>query len=117
MYTSIYIYRIKRSNVDEFLAIEREAVKVYMEHGAIFSDIYRASNLTAMYGCVAFTDAIDVDEDEEVLVGLSGFEDQAHHDETMSNVDADPRIQDLFAKVTKVIVLSRTVRGEFELAN
>ena len=38
-------------------------------------NIYRASNLTAMYGCVAFTDAMDVDEDEEVLVGLSGFDD------------------------------------------
>ena len=115
MYTSIYIHRIKKENVEEFLAIEREAALVYMEHGAIFNDIYRASNLTAMYGCVAFTDAMDVDEDEEVLVGLSGFDDQAHHDKTMSKVDSDPRIQELFAKVTKVIILDRTVRGEFEL--
>ena len=68
-----------------------------------------------MYGCVAFTDAMDVDEDEEVLVGLSGFDDQAHYDKTMSKVDSDPRIQELFAKVTKVIILDRTVRGEFEL--
>ena len=33
----------------------------------------------------------------------------------MSKVDSDPRIQELFAKVTKVIILDRTVRGEFEL--
>ncbi len=117
MYTSIYIYRIKKESVEEFLAIEREAGKVYIEHGAIFCDIYRASKLTAMYGCVAFTEAMDVDEDEEVLVGLSSFDDQAHHDRTMCQVDSDPRIQDLFARVTKVLVLDRTVRGEFELAN
>ena len=55
MYTSIYIFRVKKENVDEFLAIVREAAKVYIEHGAIFDDIYRASNLTAMYGCVAFS--------------------------------------------------------------
>ena len=115
LHTSIYIHRIKKDNVDEFLALEREAGMVYMEHGAVFNDIYRASNLTAMYGCVSFTDAMDVDEDEEVLVVLSGFDDQAHHDRTMSKVDSDPRIQALFAKVTKVITLDRTVRGEFEL--
>ena len=116
MYASIYIYRIKKENVDEFLAIEREAAKLYMEHGAISNDTYRASNLTAMHGCVTFTDALDVDEDEEVLIGLSGFTDQAHHDKAMSEVESDPRIQELFARVTKVIVLDRTVRGEFELA-
>ena len=71
MYTSIYIYRIKKENLQEFLAIEREVSKVYIEHGAVFNDIYRASDLTAQYGCVAFIDAMDVDEDKEILVGPS----------------------------------------------
>lgn len=117
MYTSIYIYRIKKENVEDFLAIEHEAVKVYLEHGARFYDVYRASNLTDIYGCLAFPDAMDVGDNEEVLVGLTGFNDKLHHDSSMSNVNEDPRIQDLFARVTRVLRLDRTVRGEFELVN
>ena len=117
MYTSVYIYRVKKENVEEFLAIEREAAKVYLEHGSINYDVYRGLNLTAMYGCAGFADSFDVDDDEEVLIGLNGFHDEAHHDETMPKVNADPRIQDLFAKVVKVTSLERTIHGKFELAS
>ena len=60
---------------------------------------------------------MDVDEDEEVLVELTGFEDQAHHGKTMHKVNSDPRISELFARVTEVMILDRTVHGEFALAN
>ena len=115
MYTSIYIFRIKKGNVEEHLSIEREAARIYMEHGAIFNDVYRASMLTGKYGCVGFVDVMDVDEDEEVLVSLTGFEDQSHHDKTMKNVNSDPKIRELFAKAKQVVALDRTVYGEFEL--
>ena len=115
MYTSIYIFRIKKGNVEEHLSIEREAAGIYKEHGAIFNDVYRASRLTGKYGCVGFAEAIDVDEDEEVLVSLTGFEDQSHHDKTMKKINSDSKILELFARAKEVVVLDRTVYGEFEL--
>ena len=115
MYTCIYIFRVKKKNVDEFLSIQQDAAKIYLDHGAILDETYRASNMTAKYGCVAFSDAMDVDENEEVLVSLSGFQNQAHHKNTMHKVNSDPRILELFDKATKVIALNRTVYGEFDL--
>ncbi len=116
MYTSIYIFRIKKGDVEEHLSIEREAARIYKEHGALFNDLYRASRLTAKYGCMRFADVMDADEDEEVLVSLTGFEDQSHHDKTMKEINSDPRLLKLFARAEKVVAPDRTVYGEFELA-
>ena len=115
MYISIYIFRINKANVEEHLSIEREGARIYLEHGAIFNDAYRASRLTGKYGCVGFADAIDVSEDEEMLVSLTGFKDQSHHDKTMNKVNSDPKIRELFARAKQVVALDRTVYGEFEL--
>jgi uncharacterized protein YbaA (DUF1428 family) len=114
MYTSIYIYRISRSNVEAFLRIQQEAADIYKHYGALDDETFSPVDLTAKYGCLAFTDVLELAEDEVLLIGLSRFKSRAHHDEVMAKVDADERINRLFEEVTGVLDISRLVRGEFE---
>ena len=114
MYISIYIYRVPRSNVDDFLRVQREAAEIYLRHGALDDATYSAANLEAKYGCASFGDAFDVGEDEVILFGISRFRDRAHHDEVMAEVDSDDKINGLYDKVTTLLDVGRIVRGEFE---
>ena len=67
----------------------------------------------AKYGCVAFSEAFDVKQDEQVFASLSRFRDRAHHNQVMAKIDSDDRINELYDEVTKLIEVSRVVRGEF----
>lgn len=114
MFTSIYIYRVPRKNVDAFLRIQQEAAEIYQRYGTLDDETFAPVNIEAKYGCVSFSDILDVEEDEEVFIGISRFRDRAHHDQVMSQVDSDERISDLYGEVTKLLDINRVVRGEFE---
>ena len=114
MFTSIYIYRVPRENVDAFLRIQREAAAIYESYGALADETYAPVDLKAKYGCVPIFEALDLGEDKEVFIGISRFRDRAHHDQVMSQVDSDERISDLYNEVTKLLDINRVVRGEFE---
>lgn len=114
MFTSIYVYRVPRKNVEAFLRVQQEAAAIYQRYGALDDETLAPINLAAKYGCIAFSDAFDVGKDEEVLIGVSRFRDRAHHDKVMAQVDSDDRIGELYDKVTALLDIGRVVRGEFE---
>jgi uncharacterized protein YbaA (DUF1428 family) len=114
MFISIYIYRVPRENVGVFLRVQRDASEIYRRHGAIDDVTFAPVNLEAKYGCAGFTDALDIREEEEVLIGLSSFHDRPHHDTVMAQVDRDERISELYEAVASLLDVGRVVRGEFE---
>lgn len=113
MYTAIYIYRVPSENVEAFLKVQREAAAIYLQHGALDDETLAPSHLEAKYGCVAFPDALEAGQGEEVFVSLSRFRDRAHHEEVMGRVDADDRIDDLYEEITGLMDVGRVARGEF----
>ncbi len=114
MYTSIYIFRVSKKNVEAFLGIQRKAAKIYKEYGALDDITYATADLKAKYGCAAFGDVLDVSEDEVVLIEISSFRDRAHHDEVMAKVDSDEQVEELYTEVTSLLNVECIVRGEFE---
>jgi uncharacterized protein YbaA (DUF1428 family) len=114
VYTSIYLYRLLRENAEAFLQVQRDAADIYRQYGALEDETFAPFDLEAKYGCLAFTDVLELTEGEVLYVGLSRFRDKAHHDEVMAKVDTDARIDQLFEQVTGLLEMSRLVRGEFE---
>jgi uncharacterized protein YbaA (DUF1428 family) len=118
VYTSIYLYRLLRENAEAFLQVQRDAAdiyrQIYRQCGALKEETFAPFDLNAKYGCLAFTDVLELTEGEVLFVGLSRFRDKAHHDEVMAKVDRDARIEQLFEQVTGLLEMSRLVRGEFE---
>ena len=114
MFASIYIYRVPRQNVKAFLRIQRQAADIYRAYGALDDETFGPVDLEAKYGCVAFAGGLALAKGEDILVGISRFRDEAHHAEIMKQVDADPRINELYDEVAALLDVGRIVRGEFE---
>ena len=114
MYTSIYVYRVPRKNVEAFLRIQQKAASIYRRYGALRDESFAPVHLEAKYGCVSFSDTFRVEEGEQVFIGMSRFRDRAHHDEVMARVDSDQVINELYESMTALIDLGCVVRGEFE---
>ena len=113
MFTSIYIYRVPRPNVEAFLRVQQEAAAIYRRYGALDDETFASADLAAKYGCAAFAEAFEVRADEEVFISVSRFRDRAHHDQVMAQVDADEQIGVLYGQVATLLDVSRIVRGEF----
>ena len=114
MYISIYIFRVSKKNVNQFLQIQRKTAEIYKQYGALQDITYVSADLKAKYGCAAFGDIFNVSKDEVVLIEISSFRNRAHHNEVMKKVDSDEQIEKLYAEVTKLLEVGRIVRGEFE---
>lgn len=113
MYTVIYLFPVARDNAETFLRVQREAGEIYERYGALEDETLEPLNLGAAYGCAGFASVIPLKEDEDLYIGLSRFRDGAHHDEVMAKVDADARINALYAEMLSVLEMSRVVRGAF----
>ena len=110
MFTSIYIYRVPRKNIEPFLQVQREATAIYQRYGALDDETFAPVNLEAKYGCMAFLDALEVKEHEAIFISLSRFRDRVHHDQVMTQVDSDDLIGKLYDKVTTLLDVERGER-------
>ena len=115
MYNVIYIYPVLEKNTSEFLRIQSDAAKIYLECGALSDQTFYLDNSEPKYGCLPFTKALTLKEDERVYLSITTFNGSDHHDEVMKKVDANPEINKLYSEVEKLIDVSRIVRGEFKL--
>jgi uncharacterized protein YbaA (DUF1428 family) len=113
VYTSLYFYRVPKSNIAAFLEIQKQSAEIYKKNGALHDWTFGSANLNAKYGCISFPQEIQVADDEELFFSLSLFKSKDDHDRIMSMVDADPEIETLYVQICHLIDLSKVVRGEF----
>lgn len=113
MYIAIYIYPVAVERTARFLEIQNRAAAICTEHGALSDRTYAPAVLGAKYGCLDMLGSVEVREGEDVFVGITSFRDRAHHDEVMSRVDSDPRIDELFSAIAEVVDVKRIRRREF----
>jgi uncharacterized protein YbaA (DUF1428 family) len=114
MYLSIYLYPVPATNADGFLRVMRDARRIYLEHGASDVEILAGADVQPAYGCSGVATALGTQPGETIFFSIDRFRDRAHRDETMTRVDADQRIQDLYAELSKFVRIERVVRGEFQ---
>lgn len=114
MYLEIYLYPVLEENKEQFLKINREAERIYKEFGAIESDTFTAVSIQPVYGCSGMVSAVELRESEVLMLEINRYHNKAHHSQVMEKVDNDDQIEKLYNQMTKVIDMSRTVRGEFE---
>jgi uncharacterized protein YbaA (DUF1428 family) len=114
MLTTVNLIPVARTRIGSLLAAEHAAGAIYREYGGLGGEILMSSNLEPAYGCAAFPTMLALQQDELLLVVLDRFRDRAHYKQVMEQVDADMRIEEIFAGFTALVDLGRVVRGEFE---
>lgn len=110
----MYIFRVPGNKIEAFLRVQKSAEQIYKQYGALDDETFAPADLAAKYGCASLTSAVDVSSSEQIHVGLSRFQDRAHHDDVMSKVDNDERIEALYTEMLTIVDMGRTLRGEFE---
>jgi len=114
MYTSIYLHRVPRNNIEAFRRILGAAANIYHGHGALKRILYAPANMDPKYNCLPFDDVIKMADDESLFIEINEFYDQTHHDEVMTKADIDPQLSQLYEDLTVIVDISCIVRGEFK---
>ena len=114
MYLTIYLFVVPRARAGEFIALQREATPLYLEHGCIETNTYRGADMAAKYGCGSYVEALKVLPEEELFVSIDRWHDHHHHDAVMAGVNGDARAVSLYERGAKMIDFSRSLRAEFE---
>jgi uncharacterized protein YbaA (DUF1428 family) len=114
LYAAIYVYVVPCENVARFLEIQREAAEICLRYGAIDDLTFAPTNLDAKYGCSPFGGVVPLQPSERLFISVGKFRDRAHHDEVMTRVDRDPRINELNYEIVRLLDVSRITRGEFQ---
>ncbi|WP_416144654.1 DUF1428 family protein [Planococcus koreensis] len=115
MYLEIYLYPVLEENRERFLKINREAEQIYKVYGALESETYAAASTEPEYGCLGMASAVELRDSEVLMLEINRYHHQVHQRQVLEKVDKDERIENLYDQMTKVIDISRTVRGEFHL--
>lgn len=113
MYLEIYLYPVLKENKELFLKINREAERIYKYYGAIESETFTASSIRPEYGCSGMVSAVELHESEILMLEINRYHNQDHHSQVLEKVDNDEQIAKLYNQMTKVLDVSRIVRGEF----
>jgi uncharacterized protein YbaA (DUF1428 family) len=113
LYLSIYIHKITKKNLNNYLVILKEAKDIYISHGVEKVLVYEPKDLSPKYGCSGLLDIIKPNNDEVLYLEFNHFNNKEHHDETMTKLDKIPRINELYNDLIKITKIKNIIRGEF----
>lgn len=116
MYLELYLYPVLENKKEQFLKINHEAERIYKKYGALESDTFAALSIQPEYGCAGMISAVELLEGEVLMLEINRYHSKAHQSEVLKKVDQDEEIGKLYIKMTQVIEMKRTVRGEFGLS-
>lgn len=116
MYTTIYIYRVKKENIESFIDINEKASEIYLANGALEDTTYRADDINGDHGCAGLKEMIDIKDDEVVFFGQTVFRNRSHCEAVMEHVNNDKKIKKLFKDMAAIIDLSKVVTASFSKA-
>jgi len=78
MFVVVYHYLVPIEKTKQYILLEKQATKVYMEYGCLGVEIYRDA------------------KDPRRWMEINRFRDMEHYNEVIGTVDEDPRIKRLY---------------------
>ncbi|MBN9655753.1 DUF1428 family protein [Halobacillus sp. GSS1] len=113
MFTVICLFRVKLKDLDEFVELSRKSGDLLKSHGALDHNIYFSNKLTGSQGSMGFLNVVDVEEDEELVLGQSIFHSEDHYHEIMRKAGFDDIIQYLDDHIKDVVETTRIITSSF----
>ncbi|SFK21064.1 hypothetical protein SAMN04487936_10954 [Halobacillus dabanensis] len=95
------------------MKITKKSGEILQSHGALDHNIYYSNELTGRQGSLGFLNFIEMEEDEELLLGQSLFKNEDHYYEIMKNVGSDDIIQYLDGHIKDIVEMNRVVTSSF----
>lgn len=95
------------------MRITQKSGEILKSHGTLEHNVYYSNELTGRQGSMGFLNLIEMEEDEEILLGQSIFENEDHYYEIMKNVGSDDIIQYLDEYIKDIVEMNRVVTSSF----
>lgn len=108
------LFRVPAEKEAALLRVLGEAAVVVNECGAIACEVFALADVPAKYGCRHLGEAFGAGPGERVYQEIMRFRDRGHRDDVMARLDADPRIDPLYKRLTDLIDMGTVARGELE---
>ncbi|MBD7963633.1 DUF1428 family protein [Fictibacillus norfolkensis] len=113
-YLLVYFYKLKPEVKEKFLEISSRSNKKFQEYGGVTEQIFKLSTSPKNYGFSSISEKLQVEEGEELWIGLLRFQSEEHARMTMEDFDQDPEMKERLDEfVTHVAPLEKLVFGEF----
>ncbi|MBA2176429.1 DUF1428 family protein [Halobacillus locisalis] len=113
MYTVICFFRVKRNKLDAFMKMSRQSGEMLESHGTLEHDMYFSHELTGRQGSMGILNLIEMDEDEELILGQSKFKDEQHYHEVMASIGFNDIIHYLDGHIKDIVEMNRVVTSSF----
>ena len=85
MFVVVYQYMVPMDKTKQYITLEKQAAKVYMEKGCLGIEIYRDA------------------KDPRRWMEINRFRDRQHYNEVIGAVDEDPRIGPLYKEFMSLL--------------
>ncbi len=116
-YIDGFVLPVPRIHLDEYKSVAEKVAEVWKEYGALAYFEYVGEDLR-LEGTRSFIEAVDLKEDEVVVLGWVLFPSKGTRDLANKQVPNDPRMQEYVTPLTEstrlIFDASRMVYGGFE---
>jgi len=85
LFTVVYHYKIPIEKTRDYIQLEKQAIKIYLECGCSGVEIYRDAIYPARW------------------MEINRFEDREHYQRVVGVVDEDPRMRELFEEFKSIL--------------
>ncbi|OIQ30844.1 MAG: hypothetical protein BM564_01130 [Bacteroidetes bacterium MedPE-SWsnd-G2] len=116
-YIDGFVFPIPKIHLEEYKAIAEKVAEIWKEHGALAYFEFVGDDLH-LEGTRSFIDAIQVEQEEDIIFGWVLFPSKEVRDLANKKVPADPRISKLVAPLFNperiIFDASKMVHGGFK---
>jgi len=86
LFVVVYHYQVPMEKTKQYIMLEKQATKIYMEHGCLGVEIYRDA------------------KDPRRWMEINRFRDREHYNEVIGAVEKDTRLQRLYDEFTSLLI-------------
>ncbi|RWZ58143.1 DUF1428 family protein [Halobacillus fulvus] len=113
MYTVLCLFRVKKKHLDAFLKMSRQSGEILKGQGTLEHHMYYPHELTGRSGSMGILNLIELEEDEELILGQSVFRNEDHYHEVMKTIGYNDILQYLNVHIKDIVEMNRVVTSTF----
>ncbi|WP_431800590.1 DUF1428 family protein [Halobacillus andaensis] len=115
IYTVICFFRVKKDQITPFLKMAKKTGDILVSHGTLDHSIYLSYELTGNQGTMGILNLFELEEDEELVLGQTVFNDEDHYYEVMKKTGSNDMLSYLNQYIKGIIEIDKIISSKFKL--
>ncbi|TGB03910.1 DUF1428 family protein [Halobacillus salinus] len=113
MFTVVCFFRVKDNKLDSFLKMARQSGEILESHGTLHHHMFFSHETTGRQGSMGMLNLIELDDNEELLMGQTIFKSEEHYHEVMASIGFNDIIHYLNDHIKDIVEMNKVVTSTF----